>query len=955
MPLTTLIYGFLLTLGISLVLTPLVRASSTKFGLVSRPRTDRWHTQTVALLGGIAIFVSFMTGLVVFVDITREVWGLILGGMIIFIVGILDDLIGLRPVTKLVGQILAASVQIVFGIHAVFILHPLVSIPLTIFWIVGITNAFNLLDNMDGLSSGVALICSLFLLFISVELGRPMAAVLSVLMAGSALGFLVFNFNPAKIFMGDCGSLFLGFNLASLTLIGTWVQASNLFVILIVPVLVLAVPIFDTVLVTLLRKFNRRKVSQGGKDHSSHRLVALGLSERNAVLVLYGICTLFGLMGYLGVVFDIFIITVIGILLVVVIFFFGVFLGEVKIYRKIPVAPPGSQKEMKSHPQVTIISTILMYKRRIFEVLIDLVLICVSYFASWLFIFEKGLHPDHLTIIFNSLPIILGVKLAIFQLFGIYSGVWRYISISDAMRIGKAILASSVLTVLAILAITRFENFPRSLFVLDSILLFILAVGARLLLRIFREWFVSYNAQGRRLLIIGAGDAGEMILRELKNNSAMPYRPIGLIDDEPLKKGIQVHGIPVLGNTSDLKRLCAENSIEEILIAIPSATGKEMQRIVSLCEKVKIPFRTTPALSELIEGKVDFDAVRDVRVDDLIFHEPLRVDETLLRNSIQDRTIMLTGAGGLIGRELARRISSYHPRKLILCDYNENALSEIAREVGRGNGKDTIFPILGDIGDKGHIKHLLAIHPPETIIHAAGYNRGPLHEENVVTVVKNNVNALHTILEAGIEAGVASIILLSIEKAAEPKSVFALSKRLAELTALSQVGKGSRIAIFRISSLLSLDGGILSALKSQIERGGPVILPPEPAFISPITARDAANGILMTSALDVDGKIAGINTGDPVDIAEFAEKLILLSGRQVATVSRKVHSWDSNWGENQCGAPGKCEILYDRIYLWPDESLSEEDFTDIINRLQEATKAYDIKAVLEILHEALRI
>ncbi len=328
---------FFLSLILSLVLTLIVRKAMLRLGVVSVPREERWHRHTVALLGGIAIFVSFAAALLLRVELSREVVVILLGGGVMFTLGLLDDLFGTLPKVKFAAQILVALGVAYFGVVSKIMPYNWMNISLTVFWIVGLTNALNLLDNMDGLSSGVTITAALGILVLSLHQGHPGVALLCLALAGSCLGFLKYNFNPAKIFMGDCGSLFLGYMLATLAILGGWQHSSPVAVSFLSPVLILAVPIFDTTLVAMLRFVHRRMPWEGGRDHSSHRLVhLLKGSEKGAVLILYGMGALAGGLGLMAAKFSSLTASLITIVFVLGILLFGIKLTKVECYSNNP-------------------------------------------------------------------------------------------------------------------------------------------------------------------------------------------------------------------------------------------------------------------------------------------------------------------------------------------------------------------------------------------------------------------------------------------------------------------------------------------------------------------------------------------------------------------------------------------------------------------------------------------
>jgi UDP-GlcNAc:undecaprenyl-phosphate GlcNAc-1-phosphate transferase len=324
----TYLIFFCVTLLVSAALTPLVKIIAVKTGYVVQPRQDRWHKKPTPLLGGIAIFLSFSASYLLAFGFDRKTMPVLIGGFLIFLLGLVDDLKRLNPQVKLIGQITVAAVLISLDVVIKIIPYPVIAIPVTFLWIVGITNSFNLLDNMDCLSAGTAAICALALFAFSLSSGDRSVALCSILLAGACAGFLFYNFNPASIFMGDCGSMFLGCTLAAIAIIGTVQHVSGLFVAVLIPLFILGIPIFDTVFVTFFRKVRGQPVSQGGRDHVSHRLVNMGLSERNAVLVLYVISALFGAGALFYNRISPFVIVICLILVILGLFYFGVFLGQ---------------------------------------------------------------------------------------------------------------------------------------------------------------------------------------------------------------------------------------------------------------------------------------------------------------------------------------------------------------------------------------------------------------------------------------------------------------------------------------------------------------------------------------------------------------------------------------------------------------------------------------------------
>jgi len=590
--------ALILAFAVSVVATPLVIRLARRRGFVSHPKADRWHSRPTPLLGGIAIYLGIVASTLTFSPISREMTGVLIGGTLIFLLGLLDDLLHIKPSTKFLGEILASCVLLYAGLGFDLIPNPFLNLFLTILWIVGITNAFNLLDNMDGLSAGVAAISSLTTFIFSLIQGIPEITGLSLGILGASLGFLLFNFNPAKIFMGDCGSLLLGFMLACTTILGSWEQASNLFAILAIPSLALGVPIFDTLFVTVSRLVSGRSVAAGGRDHTSHRLVALGMSERKAVLSLYALCLVLGCIAILSLLFNFVLSGLITVLSIIVLAVFGLYLGQDRVYRY----PDSDEAGNEGPPASGFYSSLIRHKARILEVGIDTCLISLAFVSAYALRFEGTIPPSLYGQIAATLPALIAIKLILFYYFGLYRILWSYMDVSDLGAIAKAVLSGSIFSVLALVIMTRFDGYSRVVLVLDGFLLLVLVTGSRMLFRLFREYFAGLPRAGRRLLIFGAGDAGEMILREIRNNPDLPYRPIGFIDDDAGKAGKRIHGLPILGGRETLRDFARKDRVDEILIAIPSLSDRERERLIALCEGTGKRYRIMQSLGKSVLG-----------------------------------------------------------------------------------------------------------------------------------------------------------------------------------------------------------------------------------------------------------------------------------------------------------------------------------------------------------------
>ncbi len=573
--------SFGVALAASVVLTFLVRAAARRFNLVARPRADRWHKKPTALFGGVGMFVSF--ALVYFLRRPAELAGdaLLMGcaaGM--FLLGLIDDFVQLKPYAKLVGQIVISTVFTMFGLRLHWIGSPVLDQALTIFWLVGISNAVNLLDNLDGLAGGVAAIASAYLVYFCHVAGQPTAAALSAAFCGAVVGFLVFNFNPASIFMGDCGSLFLGFVLGGMALVNQQPgMRRNVITILTIPVLLLLIPIIDTTLVTFSRKLNGRRVSQGGRDHTSHRLVALGLSERAAALTLWMLAAASGGVAVLVRNMAWPVAALIVPVFALVLLFFLVFVGRVPVYQRVA-------DEHESHGRALLPTLAdFSYKRRVFEVLNDVAVIVIAYYAAFLLRFDGLLLQPYYGQFVASLPVVIATQVGAFLAIGLYGGVWKYTSMADLTTQLKAVAGGWIASTVAVVFIFRLEGYSRGVFVMDAVLLMFGVAGSRISFRLLHTWLGRLRPwpNARRVLIYGAGDGGELLVREIQNNRELGLYPVGFVDDDPQKQGRVIHGVRVLGPLERLGELAGAAHAHEVVISTSKLAAERSAQVAELC------------------------------------------------------------------------------------------------------------------------------------------------------------------------------------------------------------------------------------------------------------------------------------------------------------------------------------------------------------------------------------
>jgi len=520
---------------------------------------------------------------------------------------------------------------------------------------------------------------------------------------------------------------------------------------------------------------------------------------------------------------------------------------------------------------------ILFSKRPVFIYAFHAALVAGSLVLGWLLRFDFSL--PYRRILLTSGLLLLVIRLIALRLFNLNHGWWHFASVSDAINILKAVAVGSV----AFFAVNRYlfdvVAFPRSIYFLEAVLTACFLAGARLASRVLVE-SVRRDAvlSPKRVLVVGAGYAAEMVLRELaRPNSG--YVAVGCVDDAKYKIGGQIRGVPVLGTIEELETLVQFNPAEEILIAIPSASGKQMRRITDACQRAKLPFKTVPTLSDIIRGHASINQFREVSLEDLLGREPVQVDLEIVRRQIVGRRILVTGAAGSIGSELCRQILDYGPAQLVCLDQSETGLYFLRLSlVDHKNGAQLAFRV-ADVCDIERVRCLLTEYSPEIIFHAAAYKHVPMMESNVQEAVKNNVLGFMGLLNLAGEAGCKSFVLISSDKAVNPTNVMGATKRICELITSAKPLNGMRCVSVRFGNVLGSSGSVVPVLKQQLCNHQPLtITHPDIKRFFMITP-EAVALVLQGFAIGSHGDILVLDMGEPVKIVDLARSLIRLSGK----------------------------------------------------------------------------
>ncbi len=543
---------------VACAVTVLLRRWAPLWGAVAKPRQDRWHRRPTALLGGVGIAAGLAVGLALDFREAIRGWPLLAASGFLFAVGLWDDLRPCKPYVKLVLQIVAASLLLSVHWLLPWTRITLINEVITLFWLVGVTNAFNLLDNMDGLAAGIALIAALFQAADFYLNGQSALALLPLFLAAAVAGFLLFNFPPASIFMGDSGSLLLGFFLAGSCLMSDWRRSQGLAASLLAPVLIMLVPIADTTLVTFSRKLYGLRASQGGRDHSSHRLVALGISERRAVVLLYGLAFACGgmalMLRFVGAETLFFLAPCFGL---------GFLLFVLRLFL-IKVYPDEVARSITPLRAMVGFS----YKRRFFEIALDLLLILLAYYGAFLFRFGGLIPGQEFSLFHRFVPLVLALEMLVFLAGGLYHGLWHYVGLEDLGVIFACSLAAAAASAIAILALQHAPRLSLSVLALNGILLLFLVSGSRISLRFLAGWLRHQAAPDPRagvpVLIYGAGVRGELLARDLLSRPG--YRPVGFLEDDPMLVGRRLHGIPIYSLSKGMQ-LREQLSIGQIFVS----------------------------------------------------------------------------------------------------------------------------------------------------------------------------------------------------------------------------------------------------------------------------------------------------------------------------------------------------------------------------------------------------
>jgi FlaA1/EpsC-like NDP-sugar epimerase len=530
-------------------------------------------------------------------------------------------------------------------------------------------------------------------------------------------------------------------------------------------------------------------------------------------------------------------------------------------------------------------------RHRVWNVFADAILIAIAWWLAFWLRFDHGVPKPYARLMWDTLAPAVVISLGVFIVCGFYNRWWRYVSTRDMWGAARGVTAACVVTDLVVLLAHPVKGFqlPRSVAVLDWLLLLAAVAGTRLIARtlIERPGAASLVARGKEVIIVGAGDAAQLVIREMQRTPGLGYTPIGLVDDDPRKKHLRLHGVRVLGTTGELPQVLREFRPDEVLIAIPSASGEDRRRVVDTARDARVPVKTLPGLYELISGDLNLTGqIRPVEVQDVLGRTPVEVDLASIASYLAGETVLVTGAGGSIGAELCRQIARVAPARLVLVENSEAALFDIERELLHERDFSAVATVLGDCGDRAKMSQVFERYRPRVVFHAAAYKHVALLEANPLEALRNNTLATKTVAEVAVEFGAARFVLVSTDKAANPKNLLGQSKAVCEWIVEAYGNREdveTRFVAVRFGNVLNSSGSVIPIFRRQIEKGGPVTVTHPEMTRYFMTIPEAVSLIVQAGAIGGRGQVYVLDMGEPVKILDLAHNMIRLSGKEPET------------------------------------------------------------------------
>ena len=592
----------------------------------------------------------------------------------------------------------------------------------------------------------------------------------------------------------------------------------------------------------------------------------------------------------------------------------------------------------------------------------DLALIAVSVMGSFALRLDVSELPFYFPAVLIMLVVALLVKLPVYYFFGLYRRLWIYASTGELRLITTAVTTASVLTSGVMLVLISLglvlPGMPRSALGIDWLLSLILIGGSRFALRVLAEQNTSSpNGKTRNVLIVGAGDAGALVVRELQKSSQLNLSPVGFLDDDQAKQDQEIYGVRVIGKLADLDSVLEKHHVDEVIIAIPTAPGRVVRMITEVCRTHNIPSRTMPGIYELIGGKVNVSRLREVEISDLLRREPARIDDALVGTSLSSKRVLVTGAGGSIGREICRQVARWNPEELVILGHGENSIFETLLELQEDFPSLALNPVIADIRDMQRIQKIFKLNRPDVVFHAAAHKHVPLMEFNPEEAITNNVIGTRNVVQVSTDSDVERFVLISTDKAVKPINVYGATKRLAEMIVIDAAQRTNRVfTVVRFGNVLGSRGSVIPIFKSQIARGGPILVTHPEMERYFMIIPEAVHLVLQAAAMGQGGEAFILNMGEQVRILDLAEDLIRLSGlepeRDIEIVFTGIRSGEKLsedlWEQGTNFQPTSHKEIFRSK---EDEVINREQLTKAIDQLDRLAKTGDVEAITSLLDE----
>lgn len=593
---------------------------------------------------------------------------------------------------------------------------------------------------------------------------------------------------------------------------------------------------------------------------------------------------------------------------------------------------------------------------RLTAIVHDIIVIPLAWFgAFWLRFNLAGIPEEAVTIALLFFPVVLVMQIGAYWSVGLYRGIWQFASLPDLVRIFKAVAIGVLGSLTALFLVTRLQDFPRSALPLYSMLLVLFLGGGRFLVR----WLKERNRKistGQRVLIIGAGQVGEGLVRDLLRDGSRNFVPVAFVDDRRGKQGQDIHGVRVVGHCSDIPKIVAAYNVELIVIAIPSIRAQDMRRIMEHCEDTTCPVRTLPSTRDLVSGRVNIDLLREVSLEDLLGRDPVSLDWNAIGTTIQNEVVLVTGGGGSIGSELCRQIARLNPRRLVVIERSEFNLFSIEQELQTAFPMLSLSPHLVDVNDRIALHEILMSHQPSIVFHAAAYKHVPMLESQPREAITNNILGTRTMAELSQFAKVKKFVLVSTDKAVNPTNVMGASKRASEMICHYYNARGvTQFITVRFGNVLGSAGSVVPIFKQQIEKGGPVTVTHPEVMRYFMTIPEACQLILQSLAIGKGGEIFVLDMGEPIKIQYLAEQMIRLAGKQVGEDIEIAYTglrpgeklFEELFHPDEALQPTQ----HEKIFQAKARQFEDRSFVEILGGFEQAAALYDSPKLCSLLQQ----